>query len=142
MLQQQQIETAIMPFKIQQLVEIIMDKKQLGYEDAFDYLYNSDCYKLLMDRETKLWYLSGLEIYELLEEEKKAEQADSKILLFFSFCLERYKNFANISPAETLFIFRKYRVFNYLRDVFTALHTQSENYIVTEIDEFIKAQQK
>jgi hypothetical protein len=28
-------ETAVMPFKVQQLVEFIMQKKQLGYEDAF-----------------------------------------------------------------------------------------------------------
>ena len=140
--QQSTIETAIMPFKVQQLVGIIMEKKQLGYEDAFDYLYNSDCYKLLLDEDAKLWYMSGLGIYELLEEEKKAEQSDPKLLLFFSFCLEKYKHFAGISAEETLFNFRKYRVFAYLREVFDALHTQGENYIVTEIDLFIKAQQK
>jgi len=140
--QQPNIETAIMPFKIQQLVEIIMSKKQLGYEDAFDYLYNSNCYKLLSEEEAKLWYMSGLGIYELLEEEKKTEQIDSKLILFFSFCLEKYKHFAGISAEETLFLFRKYSVFDYLHEVFDTLHTQGENYIVTEIDLFIKAQQK
>ena len=143
MLQQQQhIETAIMPFKVQQLVEIIMDKKQLDYEDAFDYLYNSDCYKLLLDEDAKLWYMSGLSIFEMLEKEKAGKTSNAKMLLFFSFCLEKYKLFTNISAAESLFVFRKYRVFDYLRDAFDALHTQGENYIVTEIDEFIKAQQK
>jgi len=140
--QQQHIETAIMPFKVQQLVEIIMNKKQLDYEDAFDYLYNSDCYKLLLDEEAKLWYMSGLSIFEMLEEEKAGKTGNAKMLLFFSFCLEKYKLFANISAEESLFIFRKYRVFDYLREAFDALHTQGENYIVTEIDEFIKAQQK
>ena len=136
------IETAIMPFKVQQLVEIIMEKKQLGYEDAFNYLYNSDCYKLLLDEEAKLWYMSGLGIYELLEEEKKAAQSDPKLLLFFSFCLEKYKHFAGIPAEEALFLFRKYRVFDYLREAFDALHTQGEHYIVTEIDLFIQARQK
>ena len=140
--QHQHIETAIMPFKVQQLVEIIMNKKQLDYEDAFDYLYNSDCYKLLLDEEAKLWYMSGLSIFEMLEEEKAGKTGNAKMLLFFSFCLEKYKLFANISAEESLFLFRKYRVFDYLREAFDALHTQGENYIVTEIDEFIKAQQK
>jgi hypothetical protein len=140
--QQQALEAAIMPFKIQQLVEIIMDKKKLGYEDAFDYLYNSNGYQLLMDEDAKLWYMSGLGIYELLEEEKKAEQGNPKLLLFFSFCIEKYKLFAGIPAAETLFVFRKYRVFDYLHGAFEMLHTQGENYIVTEIDLFIKAQQQ
>jgi hypothetical protein len=136
--QDQSMETAIMPFKVQQLVEIIMQKKQLNYEDAFDYLCSSDCYKLLLNEEAKLWYMSGLGIFELIEEEKKAKQSSSKVLLFFAFCLEKYKNFAKISAEETLFLFRKYKVFDFLNDAFDMLHTQGENYIVTEIDEFIK----
>jgi hypothetical protein len=140
--QNQNIETAIMPFKIQQLIEIIMDKKQLGGEDAFYYLYLSDCYKLLSREDAKLWYMSGLSIYELLEEEKKAKQADPKVLLFFAFCLEKYSDFARIPADETLFVFRKYRVFDYLNEGFDMLHTQGENYIVNDIDEFIKVRQR
>ncbi|MDR1592122.1 MAG: DUF3791 domain-containing protein [Prevotellaceae bacterium] len=137
--QKSDIETAIMPFKVQQLIEIIMERKQLDYQDAFDYLYSSDCYKLLLDEDAKLWYMSGLGIFELIEEEKAAKQINSKILLFFAFCLEKYRNFADISAEETLFLFRKFRVFDFLKDGFDVLHTQSEMYIVTEIDEFIKA---
>ncbi|MDR3180590.1 MAG: DUF3791 domain-containing protein [Prevotellaceae bacterium] len=136
-------EAAIMPFKVQQLVEIIMQKKQLDYESAFAYLYTSGCYKLLLQEEAKLWYMSGLNIFELLEEEKKSAKLDnSKILLFFSFCLEKYKDFAKLSAEETLFIFRKYGVFDYLRDAFEMLHTQGENYILNEIDLFIKVRKK
>jgi hypothetical protein len=140
--QNQNIETAIMPFKVQQLVEIIMEKKQLGYEDAFAYLYTSDWYKVLLQEDTKLWYMSGLGIYELLEEEKRAKQVNSKKLLFFAFCLEKYKNFAGISAEETLFIFHKYHVFDYLCEGFEVLHTQGENYIINDVDEFIKLRQK
>ncbi|GHS98304.1 hypothetical protein FACS189421_06670 [Bacteroidia bacterium] len=136
-------ETAIMPFKVQQLVEIIMQKKQLDYEDAFSYLYSSNCYKLLLQEEAKLWYMSGLGIFELLEEEKKAKAQDNpKILLFFAFCLEKYKDFVSLSAEETLFIFRKYGVFDYLREGFEVLHTQGESYILNEIDLFIKARQQ
>jgi len=144
MLQQNaNIETAIMPFKLQQLVEVIMEKKQFGAEDAFHYLYTSDCYKLLLETDTKLWYMSALGIYELLEEEKKAEKIDNpKLLLFYAFCLENYKNFSNLSAEETLLNFRKYGVFEYLREGFDVLHTQGEGYIVREIDLFINARQK
>jgi len=142
MQQQQNIETAIMPFKVQQLIEIIMEKKQLGFEDSCYYLYISDCYKLLLDEDAKLWYMSGLGIFEMLEEEKANKKGNSKILLFFSFCLEKYKLFANISAEETLFIFHKYGVFDYLRETFDVLHTQGELYIMEEINEFIKIRQK
>jgi len=145
MLQQQKtnIETAIMPFKVQQLTEIIMQKKQLNFEDACNYLYTSDVYKLLLDEDTKLWYMSALGIYELLEEEKNATRIiNPKLLLFYAFCLEKYKDFSNLLAEETLLIFRKYGVFDYLREGFQMLHTQGEGYIVKEIDLFIEARKK
>ncbi|GHT78455.1 hypothetical protein AGMMS50262_21120 [Bacteroidia bacterium] len=136
-------ETAIMPFKVQQLVEIIMQKKQLDYEAAFAYLYSSNCYKLLLQEESKLWYMSGLSIFKMLEEEKTTKAKDNpKILLFFSFCLEKYKDFVPLPAEETLFVFHKYGVFDYLREGFDILHTQGESYILNEIDLFIKARQK
>jgi len=134
------IETAVMPFKLQQLVEVITEKKQMGLEDAFHYLYTSRCYQLLLQEDTKLWYMSALGIFEMLEEEKKAESIiDRKLLLFYAFCLEKYKDFSKRSAEETLFVFRKYQVFDYLRDGFDVLHTQGESYIVNEIDSFISA---
>ena len=144
MLQQNtNIEKAIMPFKLQQLVEVIMEKKQLGVEDAFHYLYTSDCYQLLLQEETKLWYMSALGILELLEEEKKKGIPDNpKLLLFYAFCLEKYKDFSNLSAEETLLNFRKYHVFDFLCDGFDVLHTQGESYIVSEIDMFIQARKK
>ena len=144
MLQQEaNIETAIMPFKVQQLVELLMEKKQLGAEDAFHYLYTSECYQTLLQEDTKLWYMSALGIFELLEEEKAAGRINNpKLLLFYAFCLERYKQFANMSAEETLFNFRKYGVFEYLHDGFEMLHTQGESYIVSEIDLFIEARKK
>ncbi len=137
------IETAIMPFKLQQVIEVIMEKKQFGAEDAFHYFYTSNCYKLLLQEDAKLWYMSALGIYDLLEEEKKSQKTDSpKLLLFYAFCLEKYKIFFNLSAEETLFIFHKYGVFDYLREGFEVLHTQGEGYIVNEIDLFIKARKK
>jgi len=137
------IETAIMPFKLQQMIEVVMEKKQLGVEDAFHYFYTSNCYQTLLQEDTKLWYMSALGIYEMLEEEKNAAPADNrKLLLFYAFCLEKYKKISNFPAEETLHVFRKYDVFNYLREGFEVLHTQGEEYIVEEIGLFIKAQKK
>jgi hypothetical protein len=135
------IETAIMPFKLQQLIEVIGREKQLGYEDAFHYFFTSHCYQLLLQEDAKLWYMSALGIFEMLEEEKKkANTNDRKHLLFFAFCLEKYKDFSKLSAEEAFFIFRKYHVFDYLRDGFEVLHTQGEGYIVNEIDSFVNTQ--
>ena len=141
--QKTNIETAIMPFKLQQLVEVIMEKKQIGMEDAFHYLYTSNCYQLLLQEDTKLWYMSALGFLEMLEEEKLTERNDNpKLLLFYAFCLEKYKNLSNNSAEETLLIFHKYSVFDYLRGGYEMLHTQGENYIVNEIDLFISTQKR
>ena len=137
------IEAAIMPFKLQQLIEVIMRKKQFGVEDAFHYLYTSDCYQLLLQKDTKMWYMSALGFFDLLEEEKKTGIIDNpELLLFYAFCIEKYKDFSNHSAEETLLIFRKYHLFDFLRDGFEILHTQGEMYIVNEIDLFIKACKK
>ena len=137
------IETVIMPFKVQQMVEIIMEKKRFGIEDAFRYLYTSDCYQSLLREDTKLWYMSGLEIFELLEEEKKAGIVNNrKLLLLYAFCIEKYKDFSKISAEETVVIFRKYGIFTFLRDGFELLHTKDESYLVKEIDLFIKTRKK
>ena len=137
------IETAIMPFKVQQVVEVIMKNKQLNSEDAFHYLYTSKCYELLLQEDTKLWYMGALSIYELLEEEKQSRICENpKLLLFYAFCLEKFRAFSSLSAEETLLNFRKYGVFDYLKEGYEVLHSQGESYIVNEIDLFINARKK
>jgi hypothetical protein len=132
------VETAIMPFKVKELVEIIMEKKKISFSDAFFYLYTTNCYRLLQRESTKLWYMSGLGLYEMIEEEKKASECiDRKILLFYSFCLENYKNKYQLPPDATLNLFMQKGVFEFLKENFDALHSQGDEYILTEIHEFI-----
>ena len=142
-MQNSNIETAIMPFKVLQILEIIMEKKQIGYDDAFGYLYSSNLYQLLIKEDTKLWYISGLGLFELLEEEKESKKTvQSKILLFFAFCLEKYRIYSNKTAEETLILFKKFNVFEFLNQTYEILHTQGEDYIVEEIDLLIKERQK
>ena len=62
---------------------------------------------------------------------------DSKIYKFIIFCLEHYRHFRNVTAMEALSSFRKTGVFQYLADGYEVLHTQSRDYLVRDIDDFI-----
>lgn len=137
------IEEAILPFKIQQLVEIIMQQKSLGFTDALYYLYATECYKLLQSEDTKLWYMSGIALYEMIEKEKQKNAkkflpGNRKLTLFLIFCLESYKECTRKNANEVLVLFSTYNVFHFLQENFEMLHTQGKEYIVNEIEEFLK----
>lgn len=65
---------------------------------------------------------------------------DSKkqeITYFLSFCIEQYKNAKGIDGAEAMKTFIEYRVLDYLTEHFEILHTQSHQWILEDINEFI-----
>lgn len=92
---QKDLESAMLPFVMRELVDIVMKKKTLTLEDALYYIYSSRLYESLLDENTKLWYSSTLSLYDILEKEKarqRKEQKDNeKILLFKVFCIENYR---------------------------------------------------
>jgi len=51
------------------VVQLIMDNRKLSNIEATTLFYNSALYKMLENEESKLWHLSPLTLYELLEEE-------------------------------------------------------------------------
>lgn len=63
----------------------------------------------------------------------------NKELEFKIFCLEGYKTSHNISGKETLDLFEKYGVFNYLSSFYDVLHSMGLNFIMEDIDNFISA---
>ena len=65
---------AILPLKIKDLISLIMETKNLDFEDALNYLYQSELYTLLSDEETKLWHLSSEKLFDILEIEKKTKK--------------------------------------------------------------------
>ena len=131
----------MLPFKIQQLLEAIIDKKKSGVEDAMQYLYSSDLYKQLAEEDSYLWQLSALNLYDMLKTEKRRKKQkqnnSTPVLLFLSFCFENYKEHKNISAEEALFLFSKHNVQSYLEAVYEPLHTQGKEYIMSDIDEYI-----
>jgi hypothetical protein len=54
---------------VPQVVQLIMDKKNLDRLEAIKLFYNSKIYDTLSREETKLWHLSALTLYDLLDEE-------------------------------------------------------------------------
>jgi hypothetical protein len=61
---------------------------------------------------------------------------------FISFCIEQYMNAKGINEDEVIATFSEYGVFDYLKDYFEVLHTQSRQWIVADIEEFINDRKK
>ena len=61
------------------------------------------------------------------------------IAYFLSFCIEQYKNEKGMNGAEVLETFARYGVLDYLNNHFEILHTQSRQWILEDIDEYINA---
>ncbi len=64
------------------------------------------------------------------------------ITYFISFCIEQYMNAKGIDEDEVIATFSEYGVFDYLYDYFEVLHTQSRQWIVADIEEFINDRKK
>ena len=60
---------------------------------------------------------------------------------FLIYCLEIYKAEKKLSGREIMSLFSKYRVSEYIKNYYEALHTTGEKYIINDIDLYIKARE-
>ena len=60
------------------------------------------------------------------------------ISYFLSFCIEQYMNDKKLAQNDVMALFSAYGVLDYLVEHFEILHTQSRQWIIEDIDEFIK----
>lgn len=60
------------------------------------------------------------------------------IAYFVSFCIEQYKNAKHLTGAEAMQRLDEYKVLDYLSEHYEILHTQSCQWIMEDIDEFIR----
>ena len=51
------------------IIQMIMENKDFTNIEAIELFYNSDVYAMLENESSKLWHLSPLTLYELLDEE-------------------------------------------------------------------------
>ena len=63
----------------------------------------------------------------------------TETLEFKAFCFEAYKADKKLTGKETIELFEKYGVLDYLEACYDVLHTAGRAYIVEDIDLFIKA---
>lgn len=62
---------------------------------------------------------------------------DKDIALFVAFCIEEYGAAKGMSGEQVLDLFSQYGVTDYLSKYFEPLHTQSRQWLIEEIDDFI-----
>ena len=60
------------------------------------------------------------------------------IAFFLAFCVEQYMNERRLSHEEAMSLFTEFDVLDYLAEHFEILHTQSRQWIIEDIDEYIK----
>ena len=63
---------------------------------------------------------------------------DKDIALFVAFCIEEYGVAKGMTGEQVLDLFSRYGVTDYLSKCFEPLHTQSRQWLIEEIDEFIE----
>ena len=63
---------------------------------------------------------------------------DTDIAYFLSFCIEQYKRHISASGSDVMELFVQSGVDIYLINNFEILHTQSSQWLMEEIDEYIK----
>ena len=64
------------------------------------------------------------------------------ITYFLSFCIEKYMNTKKLSESDVLNTFTEFGVLEYLNEHFEVLHTQSWQWLIEDIDEFIDNKKK
>ncbi len=65
---------SIIELKIRDMVALIIERKQLSFDEAIQYVYESQVYTLLTDESTKLWHLSAIKLVGILNDEKEYKQ--------------------------------------------------------------------
>lgn len=61
---------------------------------------------------------------------------------FLVYCVESYKNAKGLKGRETIELFNKYRVFDYINASYDALHTTGREYIIDDLNIYISARKK
>lgn len=63
---------------------------------------------------------------------------DKDIAIFIAFCIEEYGAAKGMTGEQVFDTFSQYGVTDYLCKCFEPLHTQGRQWLISEIDEFIK----
>lgn len=70
------------------------------------------------------------------------DKKQQDIAYFISFCIEQYKKAKGLTGEQAMQVLGKYGVLEYLEEHFEVLHTQSYQWLLEDIDEFINIRRK
>ncbi|MBP3710581.1 MAG: DUF3791 domain-containing protein [Treponema sp.] len=65
------------------------------------------------------------------------DKRNADVVYFISFCIENYKNHCGKSGADVLALFDSCGATEYLEKNYDVLHTQSAQWLIEELDEYI-----
>ena len=60
---------------------------------------------------------------------------------FVVYCIEEYKSAKKMNGKKVIDLFNRYHVIDYIRNYYEALHTTGRQYIVDDIDMYIKSRE-
>lgn len=129
------MSASIIPLKISQLALLVSLRKHIPVNAALSYIYDSPFYAKLYNEDAKWWYFDTESLYKLLEQsrEERMKVVSNNVIVFLSFCIERYAKKHNMSALQAYALFRQHEVDRYLIDGFDVLHTQGEEYAADRI---------
>jgi hypothetical protein len=64
-----------------------------------------------------------------------------EITPFIVYCIEEFKSAEKLTGRAVIELFNRHRVLDYIRSYYEALHTTGRQYIVNDINLYIKARQ-
>jgi len=64
-----------------------------------------------------------------------------EITIFIAYCIEEYKSSEKLTGKAVIELFNRFRVLDYIRSYYEALHTTGRQYIVNDIHKHIQARQ-
>ena len=65
-----------------------------------------------------------------------------QVVKFKIFCIERYKYTHGLTGQSTLALFKKHNVLEYIGAFYDVLHSYGHQYIVEDIEKFIRTRQE
>ena len=76
-------------------------------------------------------------VYLCTQISKRFDMRSNEISYFISYCIEQYKQKHQLTGEQAMLELDKYGVLEYLEEFYEVLHTQSAQWIVEDIDNYI-----
>ena len=120
-------EENIIPIKISQLAEHVAKVKRIALEDALVYILPN----------TEALY----EEFELCRK-RQSRNISKEVFDFYTYCLENYAISKRISGLSAWTIFKESGADDYVIENYDLLHTQGLEYLLDDIQRFIKRRKR